>query len=178
MCMTSRLVPTGYYKSSRDIPADLLARLGYKLVLFDLDNTLDPYAVSEPTPEAFAMKDSFLAAGLRLMIASNNKGKRVGHYADLLGIEYRCWMLKPFAFKLKRLIKELGYKKEEVILIGDQIQTDIKAGVRAGISTILVEPVDPSIEPPWTRWNRRFDKPKREKLRNAGLLKPLEDKGR
>ncbi len=170
-------MPTGYYPSSRDIPAELLAALGYKLVLFDLDNTLDPYAVSEPTEEAKAMKERFESAGLRLMIASNNKGKRVGHYANLLGIEYRCWMLKPFAFKINRLIKELGYKKEEVILIGDQIQTDIKAGVRAKISTILVEPLDPLIEPPWTRWNRRFDRPKREKLREEGLLQPLKKPG-
>ena len=172
--MRKNEIPSAYYECSRDIDPNMLARHGYKLILFDLDNTLDPYAVKEPTEEAKAMKERFVSTSLRLMIASNNKGKRVGHYADLLGIEYRCGMLKPFAFRLRKLIKKLGYKKEEVVLIGDQIQTDVKAGNRAGITTILVEPLDPSIEPPWTRWNRRFDKPKRAKLKEQGLLKPLE----
>ena len=172
--MRKSIVPSAYYRSSRDIPPEVLAKMGIKLVLFDLDNTLDPYAVSEPTEEAFAMCARFKAAGLRPFICSNNKEKRVGHYANLLGIEYACMMLKPFACKIKKLIKSLGYDNSEVILIGDQIQTDVKAGYRARIKTILVEPLDPTIEPPWTRFNRKFDKPKREKMREAGLLKPFE----
>ena len=174
--MRKSIVPSAYYRSSRDIKPETLSRMGIKLVLFDLDNTLDPYAVSEPTDEAKRMCAAFKEAGLRPYICSNNKDRRVGHYARLLGIEYACMMLKPFAFKIVKLIKELGYEPNEVVLVGDQIQTDVKAGYRAKIKTILVEPLDPSIEPPWTRFNRVFDKPKREKLGKLGLLKPFEEK--
>ncbi len=171
--MRKSVIPFGYCRSIYDIETSTLLRLGVKCVLVDLDNTLDPYHIDAPTKNAFALKKRLEEANIDLIIVSNNKGGRVNAYANELGIKARCWMLKPLSFRLKKVIKQLGYSEDEVILVGDQIQTDIKAGNRAKIRTVLTEPLDESIEPPWTRWNRRFDKPKREKMRRLGLLKDI-----
>ena len=161
--MRQRVIPFARANTVFEIPASFYHSLGIKILLMDLDNTLDPYTVSEPTERALQWAKKMQEEGLRIYILSNNSGKRVGHYASLLGVEARYYMKKPFSGPLKRFLAEMGFKKEEVILIGDQIQTDVKAGNGAGIRVILTEPLFKK-EPPWTKFNRIFDKPKRKKI--------------
>ena len=71
--------------------------------------------------------------------------------------------MKPFSGPLKKLIERQGFKKEEVVLIGDQVLTDVKAGNKAGIMTILTEPISEG-DIIWTRFNRVFEKKKRKKI--------------
>ena len=72
-------------------------------------------------------------------------------------------MKKPFKGPLVGLMKEKGWKPSEVLLVGDQIQTDVLCGNRAGIRVLLTEPLG-TYEPLWTKFNRLFDKPKRKKM--------------
>lgn len=161
--MRLRNIPFATAKTIFEIGADFYRSLGVTTVLVDLDNTLDPYIVAEPTERTISWKEGLVEAGLRIVILSNNSGKRVQHYAKLLGVECRCFMRKPFSGPLKRFIAEEKLAKSEVVLVGDQIQTDVKAANGAGIRAILTEPLDPH-EPPWTKFNRIFDKPKRKKI--------------
>ncbi|WP_146691374.1 HAD-IIA family hydrolase [Bradyrhizobium canariense] len=45
---------------------------------------------------------------------------------------------KPHPFMIEQALKHLGTRKEETVMIGDQIATDIVAGQRAGLRTILI----------------------------------------
>lgn len=163
MLMRKRVIPFCRANSVFEIPASFYHKLGVKVLLMDLDNTLDPYTVSEPSERAKAWAKQMMEEGFSIYILSNNSGKRVGHYAGLLGVHARYFMKKPFSGPLKRFLEEMKLAKEEVILIGDQIQTDVKAGNGAGIKVILTEPLY-KVEPPWTKFNRLFDKPKRKKI--------------
>ena len=166
--MNSRCIPFALADNIFEISPEFYAKLGVKAVLVDLDNTLDPYSVDDPTDRPIAWKKALYDAGLRIVILSNNSGKRVSRYAKALGVEHRCFMKKPFPGPLKRFLAEEGLSPDEVLLIGDQIQTDVKAGNGAGVRVILTEPLDPK-EPPWTRINRIFDKPKRKKIKAEHL---------
>ena len=84
-------------------------------------------------------------------------------YAESLGIKVFSGLMKPFSGPLKKLIQNEGFKKEEVVLIGDQVLTDVKAGNGAGIMTILTEPISKG-DIIWTRFNRVFEKKKRKKI--------------
>lgn len=161
--MRHRNRPFALANSIFEIEPSFYRSLGITTVLVDLDNTLDPYTVSDPTERTIKWKESLIALGLRIVILSNNSGKRVRRYAEKLGVECRCFMRKPFSGPLKKFLAEEKLEKNEVVLIGDQIQTDVKAANGAGIRVILTEPLDPQ-EPPWTKFNRIFDKPKREKI--------------
>ncbi len=45
---------------------------------------------------------------------------------------------KPQTFGLKKIMQEKGYPPEHVILVGDRLETDIAAGRKAGVTTVLV----------------------------------------
>ena len=45
---------------------------------------------------------------------------------------------KPESHMLEFIMAENGYRKEEMIMIGDNYDTDIQAGIRFGIDTIHV----------------------------------------
>ena len=47
-------------------------------------------------------------------------------------------MGKPFAPILEGALSQLGLSKEEVLMIGDNYETDIKVGINAGMDTLLV----------------------------------------
>lgn len=163
MGMTKRCIPFALAQDIFEIDPSFYKALGVTAILVDLDNTLDPYSVDEPTERPIAWKKRLEEAGLRIVILSNNSGKRVTRYAKALGVECRCFMKKPFSGPLKRFLAEEHLSPKEAILVGDQIQTDVKAANGAGVRVILTEPLDPK-EPPWTKFNRIFDRPKRKKI--------------
>lgn len=45
---------------------------------------------------------------------------------------------KPETLILKKALQKIGLKKDEVIMVGDNYDTDIKAGIRFGIDTLIV----------------------------------------
>ena len=45
---------------------------------------------------------------------------------------------KPFAVMGKYLLKRFGVKKEEVVMVGDRLSTDIAFGINSGFTSILV----------------------------------------
>lgn len=167
--MNKNSIPFAYANNIYEVDLDFFRLNNIKVLLFDLDNTLLPYS-SKTLEERTITLINKLKEEFVIYICSNNKGKRVKSIANELGVNASCLMRKPFSGPLKRLIKNNKWNKDEVILIGDQIQTDILAGNRAKIKTLLLEPLNPEIEPPWTRFNRLFDKPKRKKMKNSGLL--------
>lgn len=155
--------PTYRAKSIFDIPVSFYAEHGIKVVLSDLDNTLDDYRVQTPSPRTHELIKTLKEAGIAFYIASNNTSKRVSLYGKDLGIQVFSGLMKPFSGPLKKLIEKEGFKKEEVVLIGDQVLTDVKAGNKAGIMTILTEPISTG-DIIWTRFNRIFEKKKRKKI--------------
>ena len=50
-------IPRGVYPSVTDIDPKALAAKGVRLVLADLDNTLAPYKVTQPSPEIIARSE-------------------------------------------------------------------------------------------------------------------------
>ena len=61
----------------------------------------------------------------------------------------------PFAISKER--EELGLNKKQVMMVGDQLITDMQAGNLAGVQTVLVKPLVETDK--WnTRINRFFEK--------------------
>lgn len=173
--MRKRVIPFCHATSIHEVPAAFYLKLGIKTLLLDLDNTLDPYTDSSPSPKTVTWAKAMLDAGLSLIVTSNNRGGRVNTYCAVLGIECAHLMAKPFSFRIKKLLKDKGLSTNETMLIGDQIETDVKAGNGAHIRVMLTEPIDTEHEPFTTRINRIFDRPTRAKLLRRGYLKDWRD---
>ena len=76
-----------------------------------------------------------------MLISSNNTSDRLKPYLEDLGIGGVAWSMKPLTRGLRKIKKDYKLKKKEMVMIGDQMVTDIFAGNRFRIMTILVDPL-------------------------------------
>jgi len=149
-------IPKEYHQSIHDIDLVKLYDLGKRLILTDLDNTLVGYDILLPTNEIIEFKEKCEKLKIKLVIISNNKEKRVQLFAENLGVEYHSSAMKPFKRGYKKLT--LGYTSDQVVIIGDQILTDIVGGNRMGYYSILVDVINYNNEQLKTRVNRFIEK--------------------
>ena len=109
------------------------------------------------------------------MIISNNRAERVGGYASALGVECLASARKPFSKRIKAELVKRNLKNDEVMLVGDQMMTDVLAARGAKIRVVLTEKVVK--EDQWTTHvNRIFDRPIRRYHRKRGNLKDWREK--
>ncbi|MBQ8389630.1 MAG: YqeG family HAD IIIA-type phosphatase [Oscillibacter sp.] len=140
--MPFSLIPQGVYPAVKDLKPEVLAAKGVRLVLADLDNTLVPYKVPEPTPEIVAWKEDLERAGIQLFLLSNSrKPNRARHFAEALGIPFQGHSGKPKRGGYLKALERMGCRPEETVMVGDQIFTDILGANRSGIVPLLVEPI-------------------------------------
>lgn len=134
--------PHGFYQSVLDIRPEELTRRGITLLLADLDNTLVPYKVPEPTQELKRWKEELAAGGVELFLLSNSrKPGRPKRFADALGIDFVGHAGKPKRGGFLAAMERTGRTPAQTAIVGDQIFTDIWGGRRAGITALLVRPI-------------------------------------
>ena len=149
--------PTYYSKSIYNVPISFYKKENVKVIFSDLDNTLDAFYQNEPTEQALKLVFELKKAGIELIITSNNHGERVKRYSTLLNVRCHHSSKKPLSYKLNKFIKGNNLKKEEILVVGDQILTDIILSKGLKVRSLLVEPVV-NKDLPITKFNRFFDK--------------------
>ena len=132
--------PTMYKKNIFDIDYKKLKKEGIPCLVFDLDNTLG-LIEHERCPRNAKKLIKELQKDFMIFIASNNSYKRIKPYMEDLGVGGVAWSMKPSTRGLRKIKKEYNLKKKEMVMIGDQIVTDVLAGKRFHIMTILVDPL-------------------------------------
>jgi len=145
-----------YAKNIFEIDLKKLKDAGKKVIFTDLDNTLVGSAVKHPTPEIIAFIKDAKEMGFEILIMSNNNFKRVSLFTKDLGITAHHKALKPLKVKMGRILK--NYKRDEVIMIGDQLMTDVLVAKRLGLYTILVEPIELKQDERRTKINRKLER--------------------
>ena len=115
---------------------------GVKLLLCDLDNTLALHETARPTAAVRAWVESLRAAGISVMIVSNNRSPaRVDAYCHDLGIPYVGHAGKPKRRKMLDAMARFGTTPQETALLGDQIFTDVLGARRCGFQSFCIEPI-------------------------------------
>lgn len=149
-------VPDFYQKSIYTINYQKLKKMGIKCLLFDLDNTLVSYKMNEPdqkVKELFAM----LQTDFKVIIISNSNKNRLRPFKEQLNVDVAFSSKKPLKRKYKKIMELYDYNNNEIACIGDQLITDIFGANRTGCLSILVNRIAKN-EPPWTRFNRFWEK--------------------
>lgn len=144
-------------KSIDEIDVKMLNSLGIKYVLLDIDNTLVPYTSPCPDERALGFLDSLRDNGIKFCFVSNNGRERIERFNADIGAPYFAKAKKPLLYGINAAMARLGADKTNTALIGDQIFTDIWGGKRAGITTVLVEPIK-EVETPFFKFKRYFEK--------------------
>ncbi|MBA4493073.1 YqeG family HAD IIIA-type phosphatase [Paenactinomyces guangxiensis] len=168
--MFKSMIPNMYVQSIYTIDFHELQRRGIKSVIVDLDNTLVESTRPDATPRLIKWLDQVKHMGLQVMIVSNNTKTRVSQFAAPLNIPYIHTAKKPLSQAFRKALKSMGTKKEETVVIGDQLLTDVLGGNRMGLFTILVVPVS-DVEGFFTRINRRIERFVFRWMEKRGLLR-------
>lgn len=146
-----RLTPDYLFDSYREITPDFLHRQGIALLLTDLDYTLAPKAVRRPNEALKSWIAELQGAGVTVMIVSNNRsGRRVTDFCAELGIPYQGHAKKPGTEGLRKAMARAGKGKSETAMLGDKLLTDVLAARRAGVLSLMVEPLGGAVGP-WQR---------------------------
>ena len=157
-----------YVKNVFQIDLEKLKNEGKRVIFTDLDNTLVGAAVKAPTPEIIEFLNQAKDLGFEVIIVSNNNKERVSYFAKDLSIKAAHHKaLKPLKLKLRKILKQ--YHRSEVIMIGDQLMTDMWCANKVGCKSILVEPLQKK-ESILTFFNRKIDIKKRKKYLAEGKL--------
>ena len=130
------------------VTPELLREKGVRLLLCDLDYTLAPKTVRTPPEGVQAWIDGLKAAGITVMILSNNRsGKRVDQFCRTLGIDYVGHAQKPSPKGLRRAMAKAGVTERETAMLGDKLLTDVLAANLSGVTALMVEPVGGAATP-------------------------------
>ena len=167
--MFKKFIPYAHAESIYEIPLDFYKKQGVSVLLVDLDNTLDSYRLSLPTDRAIKIIADLKGTGLKVVIVSNNRGKRVNTYAQAVECECINSARKPFSGKIRKFLKENNYRPEEVMLVGDQLMTDVLAARGAHIRVVLTEKIVKE-DQFTTHFNRLLDRPIRKHLKKKGKM--------
>ena len=139
--MIKKLYPTHYIESIFDLPIHELKDKGIKGVIFDIDNTLVPYDVPEPTKEIISFFNELKKAEIAITLVSNNTEDRVVKFNEKLKVLALHKAQKPFTKSFKKALEMMHCTKEQAVIVGDQIFTDVYGGNCVGIATYLVKPI-------------------------------------
>lgn len=134
--------PTYTFDKVENIPYDLLEKLNIKLILLDMDNTLIDNKGNYSKDLKKWIK-YIKSKGIKAYIISNSISESmVKKISKELGMRYYYKARKPRLKGYYHIINETKINKENVLMIGDQLFTDICGGNRFGIKTILVKPIN------------------------------------
>ena len=146
--MSCSLVPDRVFSKYEEITPEMLGELGITLLLSDLDFTLAPKSVSRPDEGLRQWIAALGAAGITLMIVSNNRsGRRVSEFCADLGVGYQGHARKPSPKGLEAAMRKAGADRSQTAMLGDKLLTDVLAANRCGVLALMVEPRGGALTP-------------------------------
>jgi hypothetical protein len=157
MSLYQKCIPDFYYQSIFEIPYQTLKEQGISTLFFDLDNTIIGY-----DEEILSKKQikflSDLSKTFKVVILSNSGKKRVSKALSHTDFDYIYHAVKPLKFGFKKALRITQSKKDEVMVIGDQLMTDIFGAHRTKIKASLIRSVKRKSDRMITKFNRKIEK--------------------
>ena len=135
------ILPNRVFNRITDIKLEDLARDNLTGLLVDVDNTLSTHGGQTPLNGLKDWLTYMKDGGIEIIILSNARKKRVMPFAERIGLKYIYLSFKPTPFGFFRGMNEIGYKRENVAIVGDQLFTDVLGGNIFGVKTYLVRPI-------------------------------------
>ena len=152
------LIPDLICEEVYDVPFSDFLKKGVKAVVFDIDNTLVPYDVATPTEKVQELLSSLKEMGFRIAFVSNNTPERVGTFNESLGFFAVPDSHKPLKKALAPVFAQFEILPEELLLVGDQLLTDVLCARVNRTHVVSVSPIK-KVETRFFRFKRWIEKP-------------------
>lgn len=161
-----KFIPDYHLKTFGDIDFDRLLLEGTDVLLIDVDNTLIPYDKHDPDE---TLKQTFAGLkekGFHIVLISNNHKPRIKRFSEQLSLPYVYSAKKPLKGGFKKALKKLDNPNpKQVIVIGDQLMTDVFGAKRMGFKAIWLSPIKRKTEKWYTKLNRKMEKTMLDKIK-------------
>ncbi len=154
--MSKLFLPHYYIESFHTLNVDHLIKHNIKVLLCDIDNTLVAHDEVSPSAQVVSFINKVKEAGIEVILISNNVEERVRNFAKDLDVKTYAFARKPLKITYRKIMKETGYKAEDIAVLGDQLLTDVLGGNRMRYFTILTSPVAKR-DLPCTKLNRKVE---------------------
>lgn len=139
--MITKFKPTWMIPVIYSISPSKLQDMGIKAVFSDLDNTLIPWNNPDGTPQLRDWIDQLKKYNIELIVISNNKHNRVKRALESLKLNFISRACKPLPRGIKQALKKYNLDSKQVIMVGDQLLTDVWASNNANVRSVLVKPL-------------------------------------
>lgn len=167
--MLKKFLPDEHVKSIFDITPEKLNKMGIKGVITDLDNTLVEWDRSEATPELMQWIEQMREQGIFITVVSNNNEQRVRQFSDPVKLPFIYKARKPMVKSFRKAMQDMKLQKDEIVIVGDQILTDVLGGNRHGVHTILVVPIARN-DGWYTKVNRKMEQYLLAWMKRKGMI--------
>ncbi|HHU80397.1 MAG TPA: YqeG family HAD IIIA-type phosphatase [Acholeplasmataceae bacterium] len=165
-----KFVPNEVYRSVFDIDFKKLYEDGKRIILTDVDNTLISYDEVGPSEQLLMLHQELTNMGFKIYLISNNNIFRLEKFSEkFINEGFIASARKPLKRGFKRAIKLINRPAEEIIVIGDQIMTDVYGAKRSGLDVVLVKPIKKSTEKWYTRFNRYWENKIVKKIKKVNI---------
>lgn len=115
-------------------------------LVLDVDETLVPLKATQACNELKQWVEQIRPVVEIWLVSNNISESRISSIARSLDLPYMLGAGKPSRRKLKKAAQAMNLPVERVAMVGDRLFTDVLAGNRLGMFTILVEPmIDPTV---------------------------------
>lgn len=136
--MLEKFYPYEFVENVFSIDYAKLYGMGYRAVVFDIDNTLVPHG-ADSTEHVVALFKNIHDIGMKTLLLSNNNEKRILRFNKSLNTKYISEAGKPSPDAYLKALSLLNTKRDQMIVIGDQLFTDIYGANKVGMVSILVK---------------------------------------
>lgn len=157
MAFFKKFIPTNYYKSIKDINYTELNSQGITTLFFDLDNTIISYDETVVSKEMCEFLNS-LKKDFKVVVISNSRKKRVEKALINCDLDYIHYATKPLKRGFKQAFKLTNSKNNEILVLGDQLMTDVYGANRLNMKVYLIGSVKRSSDRLITKFNRSLEK--------------------
>ncbi|BAB74801.1 YqeG family HAD IIIA-type phosphatase [Anabaena sp. FACHB-709] len=124
-----------------NLTPDIIEHHQLKGLVLDVDETLVPITVGSASPELRDWVEQIRSVTALWLVSNNMSEARIGGIARSLNLPYYLGAAKPSRRKIRAALQEMNLPVEQVGMVGDRLFTDVLAGNRLGMFTILVEPI-------------------------------------
>lgn len=140
--MTSKLIPTYIFNDVIEITPEFINSINIKGLLIDLDGTLESSKTMKPSEKILVWLKSLENNNIKFAIVSNNNVNRVSHFCKDTNIKFLSKAMKPFKSGIKKGLEILEMEPNEVMMVGDQVFTDVLGGNKMGLKTAYIYSID------------------------------------
>lgn len=120
---------------------DILVCHQLKGLILDVDETLVPKSIPEASAELMRWIQETREVAQLSLVSNNTNAKRIAKIAQSLDLPYFISAAKPSRRKLRQAWSQMNLPLDQMAMVGDRLLTDVLAGNRLGMFTILVEPM-------------------------------------